>query len=58
MPAQLEPAKESPMVAKAKHMLFVNQNVERAFEETTQREGFDFRNTKNQFMSTSKASLF
>lgn len=39
-------AKESPNVTKAKHMLYVNQNVDRAFEETT-REGFDFRNTRN-----------
>lgn len=45
------------MVSKAKHMLFVNHNVERAFEET-QLSGFDFQSTRNQFITTSKASLF
>ena len=57
-PPRLEPAKESPNVAKAKHMKFVNMNVERAFDVTT-REGFDFRNTRNQFLHhTSKGSIF
>lgn len=33
--------KESPMVAKAKHMLFVNHNAEKVFDETV-RDNFDF----------------
>lgn len=45
------------MVAKAKHMMFVNHNTERAFEETI-REGFDFQHTRNQFQYTSKTALF
>ena len=57
LPPKIEPAKQSPNVAKTKHMMFVNHNMERAFDETT-REGFDFRNTKNQFIHTSKGSIF
>ena len=55
--SSIESAKESANVTKAKHMQFVNQNVERAMQETT-REGFDFRDTRNQFISTAKASFF
>lgn len=39
-------AKESAMIAKAKHMLFVNHNTERAFEETI-KEGHDFKHSRN-----------
>ena len=53
MQAQDLAAKESPNIAKAKHMLFVHQNMERAQEETT-REGFDFMHTRNQFVSTQR----
>lgn len=38
-------------------MLYVNQNMERAMQETL-REGFDFHDTRNQFVSTAKASFF
>ena len=38
-------------------MMYVNHNMERAMKETT-RDRFDFQNTKNQFVTTSKASMF
>ena len=57
MPNQVEPAKESANIAKAKHMMFVNHNMERAMQETT-REGFDFRDTRNQFVIDKKPSIF
>lgn len=58
MANQGEATKESANIMKAKHMMFVNHNMERAMQETT-REGFDFRDTRNQFISTTKgASVF
>ena len=52
-----ELGKESPMVAKVKHMLYMHHNAERALEQTKQ-ENFDFQHTRNQFITTSKNVLF